>query len=118
MTRRASTGGSLLRTRLTDLIAAFPPVGKNVTASFNLIDPLVVSIDCPREVGRSMSVTLPGVFRLIPLAWTSAFSVVDFELAVPVVSSGWTALTRPALAIVTERRQAFAAELYVTRGST
>ena len=84
------------------MIAAFPPVGKNVTASLSLIDPLVASIDCPREVGRSMSVTLPGVLRLTPLVCTSAFSVVDLEPAVPIVSSGWMALTRPGLAIVAE----------------
>ena len=97
-------------TRLMVLVAALPPLGMNVIKSFNLIDPVVASIDCPRDVGRSMKVTFPGELRLIRLAWTRGFLVTDLGAAVPIVGSGCTALTRPALAIVTERRHAFVVE--------
>jgi hypothetical protein len=53
--------------RLSSLLAVCPASALNLTRRLSLTLPLVSSAACPRDVGRSVSVTLPPVFKTIGL---------------------------------------------------
>ena len=94
------------------MLADFPSFGLKVTTSFTLSASEEASIFSPRGVGRSVRVTVPGLFRPSRRVCTSAIFVTWAEAPVATVGSGSIALTTPGLLIVTPSRQVRLAVTY------